>query len=128
MKSSFWEFPKIESYSRIKAQNQTRFVIAQFLAIVQFKPSQHRLKFTTEEAAWIQAAGDGTAGRPLAKNWLKSPIFFIPVWIENFSKQSKFPFFKNKLGFWTFIPLHDFSKSTRTQNTITCEQIQKELE
>ena len=71
MKSSFWEFPKIESYSRIKVQNQTRCVIEQFLPIVRFKPSQHRLEFATEEAAWIQAAGDGTAGRPSAENWLK---------------------------------------------------------
>ena len=77
MKSSFWEFPKIESYSRIKVQNQTRFVIAQFLAIVQFKPSQHRFKFATEEAAWIQAARDGRAGRLAAENWHKSPIFLF---------------------------------------------------
>ena len=77
MKSSFWEFPKIESYSRIKVQNQTRFVIAQFLAIVRFNPSQHRLKFATEEAAWIQAAGDGTAGRPLPKIDLNHPFFLF---------------------------------------------------
>ena len=72
-----WSLHFENSYSRIKVENQTRFIIAQFLAIVKFKPSQHRLKFGTEEAAWIQAAGDGTAGRLSAKNWLKLPIFLF---------------------------------------------------
>ena len=93
MKSSFWEFLIIESYLRIKVQNQTRFDIAQFLAIVQFKPSQHRLKFATEEAAWIQAAGDGTAGRLLAENWLKSPIFFYSCMNRKLLKTVKISIF-----------------------------------